>query len=786
MAGGTGFYNAFQLYAIKLFEIYLSNNKIDYKTILLDDFYNALCYVKDINYNNGKRLLDEKCTFIIEQIYGDINGISNNMYNLYFNMYNDYCHIVKDTSNNIINNGNIIENNNDNITEENKISYICAPDCTYKKSDYRDIMTNTTIEIFKMRIVKIFKKLYKPFMSNFPENILSEEDIHSYKTSNILIKTIIMNIFNDEINNLVSRDTTDTIDIDKLCNMVNNIKKILFAVPYIASNTPSHNSEFSDYFFIISYTIISYKISHISINNTNNYIFNLNEKLDSNEFSKETYKDIINHMIKTANNNENTDKIVYPDRIYNIKTIGDYNKIQLLLKDTTIIKDYLNWIISHKLQISKLQYNCSAYDILSSSISCNRTGFTGTPFIPEIIDINDNIVPSKGDMGIIIGSIYGIHTPSTFIQINEKHSLIDQIIGVLSKYKSLIDIGSFLIEFTSRQVVEKISQNENMKKLFDYFVYIDNNGKKKYIKSDNVIDDYDYKDSSDKDTLFVYFDQKNITGIDIKQHYNAKALITIRKNLRFRDVAKGIFRMRQIATTQSIDFCIMNNIKDSTELLKIIINNEIIIGKSQEQLSYLQNSRTITRNLFYSHIDKFKGFVCDKFRKLNLASPTEYTCVKYVNNSIIYSIIHSPHLINFYDNIDDDKFKYITKTQYMLYKDHIYALCDFLKNYSIDCEIPLNILKKSTIEINIDNDVEREQEQEQSYDIDKIEYTDIYLYKYYESIAQYSVFKKMVNYIYIYQSFLFSDNMKKLLEHNKKYGNNNKYRNKKFIDISFS
>ena len=51
---------------------------------------------------------------------------------------------------------------------------------------------------------------------------------------------------------------------------------------------------------------------------------------------------------------------------------------------------------------------------------------------------------------------------------------------------------------------------------------------------------------------FTFFDQIHTTGIDIKQSPTARAVITIGKDMVFRDYAQGAYRMRGIGKGQCI------------------------------------------------------------------------------------------------------------------------------------------------------------------------------------------------------------------------------------------
>ena len=70
---------------------------------------------------------------------------------------------------------------------------------------------------------------------------------------------------------------------------------------------------------------------------------------------------------------------------------------------------------------------------------------------------------------------------------------------------------------------------------------------------------------------FSFYDQIHTTGMDIKQHNNAKACITVGKDTTLRDFAQGAYRMRGISKGQTIQLLIIPEVlKSFTEELQCI------------------------------------------------------------------------------------------------------------------------------------------------------------------------------------------------------------------------
>ena len=80
--------------------------------------------------------------------------------------------------------------------------------------------------------------------------------------------------------------------------------------------------------------------------------------------------------------------------------------------------------------------------------------------------------------------------------------------------------------------------------------------------------------------LFVYFDQKHITGVDVKLiPLNAKGLVTIKYNTTIRDYGQGTYRLRKINQTQSIDIISNLNLEISKlDFCRSINLDKLLIG----------------------------------------------------------------------------------------------------------------------------------------------------------------------------------------------------------------
>ena len=513
---------------------------------------------------------------------------------------------------------------------------------------------------------------------NHKTDLFSNYKLYEFEVLHIIYK-IVKNIIPSITHNI--HNVHFGLTIDEHTIMSTELKQInnrsLFAVPYLAANVPSEHSEFSDYYYVIGYTILSYinKLGRMRISD----IFMLSNYISNQKLEK--------YHKKFMKNIEDKTKWIYRKKF----KLSEFtqNDINTIATDSDIIKMYFKMIILQELKCTMYQYNVSAYDILSHSVSSNRIGFSGTPFIPDMYDSNDeysilrkNVNLNNKDFGAIVTSIKYSNVKGLKSQIihnlfNDSGSnILNSLINIIQKndYDSLIDVGSFLLEYNSEHVARILN-----KKLKKVVIFIDPHNVKCLINNETKSI---YYPGIDLNNIFVYFDNQHITGIDIKQKSTAIALVTFRENTKFRDISQGIFRMRKINKGQSVNFVSMTNkFKKSDDIIITVLKNENKLQENNLNTGTLQNIRTLVR--LYNQNSLIK--IDSKYYRLN-----NYINIQKIND--IYETTHDAEIsssFNFFSNIKDSKAGQILQ---LLSK---YKKNDSLQNINI-CEKETEIIEFKT------------------------------------------------------------------------------------------
>lgn len=407
------------------------------------------------------------------------------------------------------------------------------------------------------------------------------------------------------------------------------------AIPYFALDIPAYNykdkssSEFSNNYSKIIFTYLSFIANNtlyfreidikklldmiktiyiIEIRTVAGLIKNFRPKI------LDIFDDLKNIYCIDKNNNINNTHYNHFDKNILIQVIKTKEGMTIYKR---VLKFYLKQIFFEYIRINENVYNCSTVDVLSSSFSYYTSGFTGTPFffIPyESVDkLEYNIVVNAEDDGKIVSGMTNKFLSPNIFYIDSN----DEIINQIESYDTLIDIGSYFINYSSYEVVKKIK----LLSLKKYYIFIDRDHIKKYITKDSDDIQIFNENTLPINGRFVYFDNGHITGQDIKLIPSAIGLVTINLENNYRDVAQGIFRLRKINYGQTINYIMSKKMKEIVPNVKMLVewlyNKNIKILEDKKSLGLIQNIRREIKNIdneFYKiKIENFSALTIKHF-----------------------------------------------------------------------------------------------------------------------------------------------------------------------------
>jgi hypothetical protein len=426
-----------------------------------------------------------------------------------------------------------------------------------------------------------------------------------------------------------------------------NRTHILYAISFLAANTPSPSSEFADRWETLNKTLLmfaSVPCTRIIAKNMIGYLrkcaireTSLTVAIEGTQTYKTAQTLIPN--LKIMNLNDQDDSHV--EMIHKA----------LITRSPTAIRLLFSYAVDEIFSEMKFPVEQITSNALNMASMFNSVqGYSGT------ID-NVNILPRE-----VVSGAYKNHMENeknnggiSYKLVNDSHGnpvhqltdndlkediskIIDKMISGLkpelkSDLSAIIDAGSFFKNFKNRQVAEAIYNHFGQK--FKAVLYYDEESNQvEYIKkTGNSKFTVGYISNTDPDFIqkttqvglnsrFTFYDQRHITGTDILQPKNARALMTIDARVLLRDILQGTLRMRQFMTSQKVHLvtstaaanfyfskCNNDDIKKKNELF---VEDLLTLGAFNED----DKQRIENEKLAYNKIDnEVRRFVLDEITR---------------------------------------------------------------------------------------------------------------------------------------------------------------------------
>ena len=383
----------------------------------------------------------------------------------------------------------------------------------------------------------------------------------------------------------------DDLDISLEADPNVSLARRLAAIPFIGKDVPSRASQFSHPDVVIGLTIMAYRYEGLRKSDFIIVINDLREKLEAEygpyhkRASSLRYVSWVEHSggkvrgpkesEKWENSGDNEQEFDYAKRAESLRSAQDEiwplhlldlkdkehmdTSYKLLRRNPLVMGYYLDNIVfpltmEHHLE----KINASGQDLGGDMLFKRRVGFSGTPsdLLPEELGqceyeecVDGQILHYLTNEAIVSSRMLSTDWSVT--------KLLDIIAQARNPpYHALIDTGA-LVTGMSNLEVAKYLINHGLTKDFDGVVFLDHKDRKMILLRHGMCVVRANQASVPPHRRFSFYDQIHTTGMDIHQCIDAKAVLTLGKDMTFRDYAQGAFRMRGIGKGQTIELFII-------------------------------------------------------------------------------------------------------------------------------------------------------------------------------------------------------------------------------------
>lgn len=398
-----------------------------------------------------------------------------------------------------------------------------------------------------------------------------------------------------------------------------SLARRLAAVPFIGKDIPSRASQFSQPDIVIGLTILAYRYEGLRFSDFENVLNELREKLDSElgpyhkRPSALRYKAWVEEAGGKVRGPREGEKTGEPESDGGLLDYSAYARapmgraggrgaddiwpLHLLdLKDENHMGITYNLLrnIPHVIQYYVDQFvfpltmehhhekvSASGQDLGGEMLFGRRLGFSGTPsdLLPE------ELGQCQYDEGVD-GQILNFLTSesimsSRLLDVNwSVTKLLDSIATAQPPFHALLDCGA-LITGMSNYDVAKYLLTHGLPEQYEGVVFLDHKDRKMILMRSGMNVVRLNQSGIPPQKRFSFYDQIHTTGMDIHQAIDARAVLTLGKDMTFRDYAQGAFRMRGIGKGQTVELFII------PEVMRLI-NDQMQKLSNQQAAAYAQ------------------------------------------------------------------------------------------------------------------------------------------------------------------------------------------------------
>jgi hypothetical protein len=368
-----------------------------------------------------------------------------------------------------------------------------------------------------------------------------------------------------------------------------SLARRLAAIPFVGKDIPSRNSQFSNPDIVIGLTILAYRYEGLRTTDFENVLLTLREQLDAEfgpyhkrpsalmykawvegaggkvrgprEGEEEASNDLEGEFFKAPigrTGGRGSDDI-WPLHLLDLKDEQHMKVTYKLLQNLPhVIQYYLdNFVFPLTMEHHHEKISASGQDLGGEMLFGKRVGFSGTPsdLLPEELGqcqydegVDGQIINFLTSEAIVTSRLLGVDWSVA--------KLLDNVATARPPFHVLLDCGA-LITGMSNYDVAKYLLSHGLPQEFDGVVFLDHQDRKMILMRNGMNVVRLDQSGIPPQKRFSFYDQIHTTGMDIHQCIDARAALTLGKDMTFRDYAQGAFRMRGIGKGQTIELFII-------------------------------------------------------------------------------------------------------------------------------------------------------------------------------------------------------------------------------------
>ncbi|RHY32657.1 hypothetical protein DYB32_002374 [Aphanomyces invadans] len=340
--------------------------------------------------------------------------------------------------------------------------------------------------------------------------------------------------------------------------------RLLLAVPFVGKDVPSRSSEFAHPDVLIGLTILAYRYEGIRRSDAKTIVSQLKHDFSRQLGPRDERPACVLFRSWVVEGLETTKSIhgVLPLPLFQLNDSSQVTRLLQLIQFLPSVVHYYvrQHVFPACMNFQKLKVSACGHELGSNSLFARRVGFSGTPSNLLPLDLGTCHYEPQSD-----GNIFSVLTSPQVTTIERKlnwtaTTLLHDIATSDPPFHALIDTGALITGMDNEQVARFLLSHLPMS--MEGVVYLDTSDRQMILLRDHNAALPLIQCGLSPEKRFTFYDQVHTTGMDIKQGINARAVLTLGKDMTFRDYAQGAYRMRGIGAGQTIHLYLIPEVEN--------------------------------------------------------------------------------------------------------------------------------------------------------------------------------------------------------------------------------
>eukprot|EP01061_Rhynchopus_euleeides_P007779 TRINITY_DN1682_c1_g1_i2.p1 TRINITY_DN1682_c1_g1~~TRINITY_DN1682_c1_g1_i2.p1 ORF type:complete len:3842 (+),score=1703.90 TRINITY_DN1682_c1_g1_i2:1018-11526(+) len=339
--------------------------------------------------------------------------------------------------------------------------------------------------------------------------------------------------------------------------------RLLTAVPFVGKDVPSRSSEFAHPDVVIGLTCFGYRYEGLRRNDLRAVISQLKREYSKQSGPRDSRPACVlyNQWIRSgAQARGESAESVLPLPLFHVEDSKQFKRLYSLVRDVPeLIYYYLDHhVFPATMNFQRLKISACGHELGSDLLFGKRAGFSGTPSNLMPLDLGQCEYEPGSDGDIIHTLTSSLVTTAELKAHWSAKSLLRDVATANPPFHALIDTGAYITNMDNHEVASCLL--EDLPSWYEGVVYLNKQDRKMMmLRNRRVVDLAQCGVAEGR--RFTFYDQIHTTGMDIKQAPTARSVVTIGKDMTFRDYAQGAYRMRGIGKGQTVHLFVIKEVQ---------------------------------------------------------------------------------------------------------------------------------------------------------------------------------------------------------------------------------